>query len=257
MRPVALRTVRLHVAARLAREPAQSRQQFIRAGGNEARGDHRQDQAALVARHRANIADECTSLGLGDERGGVPIEGRTLRGIIHRHAADERALQPCKADIGERLRSRQMNGSKVHRRGRAVRQQSVDQGFVRAARIREVLIACLEGKRISLQPFLEWQVERQSELRPLGRMHMKIDETRQQVLAFLESHQGASLAMARRHDRRPRRVLAIERLDLPGAAHLDQHGREKLDPAARRRVQRVAEKCSRRRRCRSHCVRQI
>src|SRR5580658_6034753 len=88
MFPVTLRTVRLYMTAGLARYPAQSSQQFIRTGWDEARRDGRQNQSACVARHRSYITDEGASLGLGDRGGAIAIEAGTLRGVIHRHPAD-------------------------------------------------------------------------------------------------------------------------------------------------------------------------
>jgi len=40
-----------------------------------------------------------------------------------------------------------------------------------------------------LQPVLERQLERQTQLGPLRRMHMQIDETRQQILPFAQDEE--------------------------------------------------------------------
>ena len=123
----------------------------------------------------------------------------------------------------------------------------------RISRAREIYVrvASFERKSASLQPLLERQVERQSQLRPLRRVHVQIDETRQQVLTGFERQQRAGRPVSL-HQGSALRVRAKDRLNHPLGIDRDQRVRQELELAALGRMQRRSQKCAVDSGCRDH-----
>ena len=91
---------------------------------------------------------------------------------------------------------------------------------------------------------LERQIQRQAELRQLRRMHVEVDQSRQQDLIRTERNQAAGRGEPR--GRRPGvgRPLGMNGLYAAVGAGHDQRVAKVLQTAAHRRVQRVAEECA-------------
>ena len=128
--PVAFAAMRLHMTARLMRDLSQPLQQRVGATRHEAWRDRRMHQRPLARLHLGQPLDEAP--GVGDRRIciGIAIKIRALRGIVHRHLADQCALAAVQADFGQRQIGLDMDGAEIDRRRRAVGEQIVDQRTV-------------------------------------------------------------------------------------------------------------------------------
>jgi hypothetical protein len=222
MRPVALRTVRLHVAAAFLGQCSQSFKRRIGAGRDEARGDDGQDTSLAIIGMRVDIVDQRPCTLDGRFRRGVAIVVRAFVHIVHRHLADQRALALLKADVGQRTGRILVHGGEIERRGRAVGEQIIDQQAIAAPCEGEVFVAGLQREGVFLQPDFQRHVEGAAELRVLRGMDVKIDKAGDQVRAGWQGDQLTGL-FARIPDRAVVRIgRAVDGADRSVCADVDQ-----------------------------------
>ncbi|TPX12032.1 uncharacterized protein E0L32_007335 [Thyridium curvatum] len=166
-----LADVRLHGQARLAVQVAQRAQRLGRARRREARrddGPHR-----LHPRVRgADVRDA----GAGRRHRGL---GRLVavevgRGPVHAHPPHEGALARREADVGEQVRRRHVDGRKVGRRRRAVRERLAHAPAVDAPGLGQVRERCLERERVRVEPVQQRGLAKDAIVRVLRSVEEKL-----------------------------------------------------------------------------------
>ncbi len=185
--PVALRTMGLYVRAGGRGQLAEFLQHAVAAAWNEARGYRRQYQ---FTRQVAYVFDQLLRTGKTRVGGFVPVVAGIGGGVVHHHLAHHRALAVFGAQAGEFASCGDVYRSEVHRRGRAVAQQSADQCGVDGVCIVEIRTARFERKGALPEPVFQRQVQRIAELWPLRRVHMQIDEAGQKVFVVACGYAG-------------------------------------------------------------------
>ena len=101
------------MTARLMGDLSQPLQQRVGAARHEAWRDRRMHQRPPARLHLGQPLDEAP--GVGDRRIciGIAIKIRALRGIVHRHLADQRALAAVQADFGQHQIGLDMDGAEI------------------------------------------------------------------------------------------------------------------------------------------------
>ena len=176
VRPVRLRTVGLHQTRRCGDELPHPRQQLVAATRDEPGSSGRQYQLVLVPGMGPHVFDE---LGSGRDRRGRRLVAVVIgTGLlqIHSHLAHHRPLAVLEADVHKQPGRSLVHCAEIDGCSGPIVQRPVDQRSIDPLGERGIGKTCLQRERIAIEPDLERHVECLTQLRPLWRMVVQVDE---------------------------------------------------------------------------------